>query len=91
MARRSHSKSEIEAALKYAEQNGWCVDVAALMLGAKFIVHITTKNVGAEFFAYQVFGVLQKMQGIMRNRLNELWINVQGITTQVLFTKKRNK
>jgi hypothetical protein len=27
MSRRSHSKSEIEAALKYAEQNGWCVDV----------------------------------------------------------------
>ncbi len=27
MARHSHSKSEIEAALKYAEQNGWRVDV----------------------------------------------------------------
>lgn len=27
MARRSHSKPEIEAALKYAERNGWCVDV----------------------------------------------------------------
>ena len=27
MLRRSHSKSEIEAALRYAEQNGWRVDV----------------------------------------------------------------
>ncbi|MFZ4554795.1 MAG: hypothetical protein ACOYN8_00255 [Pseudanabaena sp.] len=27
MTRRSHSKSEIEAALRYAEQNGWRVDV----------------------------------------------------------------
>jgi hypothetical protein len=28
MARRSHSKPEIEAALKYAEANGWRVDLA---------------------------------------------------------------
>lgn len=27
MARRSHSKPEIEAALKYAEANGWRVDL----------------------------------------------------------------
>lgn len=27
MGRRSHSKPEIEVALKYAEQNGWRVDV----------------------------------------------------------------
>jgi hypothetical protein len=27
MARRAHPKSEIEAALKYAEQNGWQVNV----------------------------------------------------------------
>lgn len=27
MVRRTHPKSEIEAALKYAEQNGWKIDV----------------------------------------------------------------
>jgi hypothetical protein len=27
MSRRTHPKSEIETALKYAEQNGWQVDV----------------------------------------------------------------
>ena len=42
--------------------------LAALMLGAKFIVLIMTKNVDVEFFAYRVFGVLQKMQGITQNR-----------------------
>jgi hypothetical protein len=46
--------------------------LAALMLGAKFIVLTMTKNAEAELFAYPVFGVLLKMQGIMRNSLNEL-------------------
>jgi hypothetical protein len=39
--------------------------LVVLMLGARFIVLIMTKNVDAEFFAYLVFGVLPKMQGIM--------------------------
>jgi hypothetical protein len=57
--------------LKYAEQNGWQVEVGGSHAWGKFIVLTMTRIVDVEFFVYRVFEVLLKIQAIMQSRFVE--------------------
>jgi hypothetical protein len=46
MSRRSHPKSEIESALKYAEQNGWHIDLGGSHAWGKIYCPYNSKECG---------------------------------------------
>lgn len=69
MARKKHSKPEIENALRYAETHGWKVRQGGSHAWGKiYIVHIITMNAVVENFVFPVSGVHLKMQAHMQSK-----------------------
>lgn len=68
MARRSHSNPEIEAALKYAEANGWRIDLGGSHAWGKIYCPYNDSDCRCGIFCVASIWRLQKIQGIMPSK-----------------------
>jgi hypothetical protein len=74
MPRNRHPKKAVEDALRYAEINGWRVEIGGSHAGVEFTVLIMTKTVGVGSSVLQVYGAHPPTHQIMEGRFGGLSI-----------------